>query len=58
MILGTSGGSVWSFIRAVAAFIIMNTPLRQILVQTFSMQTIPFRNLDNFRKHYERELNL
>ncbi|MBK5274186.1 MAG: FAD-dependent monooxygenase [Desulfuromonadales bacterium] len=58
MVLGTSGGSVWSFIRAVAAFIIMKTPLRQILVQTFSMQTIPFRNLDNFRKRYERELNL
>ena len=58
MLLGTSGGYVWSIIRNFAAFILLKTPLRQILVQTFSMQSIPFRNLDNFRKRFEKELKL
>lgn len=58
MMLGTSGGNIWSSIRNFAAFILLNSPLRQILVQTFSMQSIPFRNLENFRKRFEKELKL
>lgn len=56
MLAGTSGGWLWSDIRGMAAWMILHTPLRQFLIQLFSMQSIPFRNLSNYRKNYEKEL--
>jgi len=56
MLAGTSGGWLWSAIRDMVAWMILHTPLRQFLIQMFSMQSIPFRNLSNYRKNYEKEL--
>jgi hypothetical protein len=58
MLAGTSGGHVWSAIRNLAALFFLHTPLRRYLMQLFSMQSIPCRNLRNFRKRYEKELGL
>ena len=58
MRVGTSGGHVWSGIRNLASLIILHTPLRRCLIQLFSMQSIPCRNLRNYRKSYEKELGL
>ena len=56
MLAGTSGGYVWSAIRNLASLCILHTPLRRYLMQLFSMQSIPCRNLKNCRKNYEKEL--
>jgi len=53
---GTSGGYVWSAIRNLAFLIFLHTPLRRYLIQLFSMQSIPCRNLANYRKSFEKEL--
>jgi len=55
---GTSGGHFWSAIRNMAALFFLHTPARQILMQLFSMQSIPCRNLKNFRASFEKELGL
>ncbi len=55
---GTSGGHVWSAIRNLMSLIILHTPLRRHLIQLFSMQSIPCRNLGNYRKSFEKELKL
>jgi 2-polyprenyl-6-methoxyphenol hydroxylase-like FAD-dependent oxidoreductase len=55
---GTSGGHLWSAIRNMAAMFFLHTPVRQILMQLFSMQSIPCRNLKNYRKSFEKELGL
>jgi 2-polyprenyl-6-methoxyphenol hydroxylase-like FAD-dependent oxidoreductase len=56
MLAGTSGGHLWSAIRNLAAFILLHTPVRRYLLQLFSMQSIPWRNLSNCRARYEKEL--
>ena len=56
MLAGTSGGHTWSAIRNLAAFVLLRTPLRRPLMQLFSMQSIPWRNLRNSRECYEKEL--
>lgn len=53
---GTSGGHIWSAIRNLAALLLLRTPLRRYLMQVFSMQSIPCRNLKNHRESYEKEL--
>jgi 2-polyprenyl-6-methoxyphenol hydroxylase-like FAD-dependent oxidoreductase len=56
MLAGTSGGRVWSATRNLVSFLFLHTPLRRYLIQLFSMQSIPCRNLKNFRESYEKEL--
>jgi 2-polyprenyl-6-methoxyphenol hydroxylase-like FAD-dependent oxidoreductase len=58
MLAGTSGGHVWSAIRNLASLFFLHTPLRQFLIQLFSMQSIPCRNLKNYQKNFEKELRL
>jgi 2-polyprenyl-6-methoxyphenol hydroxylase-like FAD-dependent oxidoreductase len=58
MLAGTSGGYVWSAIRNLATLFFLHTPLRRYLIQLFSMQSIPCRNLTNYRKSFEKELKL
>lgn len=58
MLAGTSGGHVWSAIRNLAFLLFLHTPLRRYLIQLFSMQSIPCRNLKNYRKSFEKELKL
>lgn len=57
-LVGTSGGHVWSAIRNLASLLLLHTPLRRHLIQLFSMQSIPCRNLKNHRKSFEKELDL
>ncbi len=58
MLAGTSGGHAWSAIRNLAFLFFLHTPLRRYLIQLFSMQSIPCRNLKNYRKSFEKELKL
>lgn len=58
MLAGTSGGRFWSAIRNLVALLLLHTPLQQLLIQLFSMQSIPCRNLKHYRQRYEKELNL
>lgn len=58
MLAGTTGGNVWSAIRNTAFLFFLHTPLRRHLTQLFSMQSIPCRNLKNYRIRFERELKL
>ena len=58
MLAGTSGGHIWSTVRNLASFFLLRTHLRWYLIQLFSMQSIPCRNLKNHRKAFEEELNL
>lgn len=53
---GTSGGHVWSAIRNLAFLLVLHSPLRRYLVRLFSMQSIPCRNLRNYRQSFEKEL--
>lgn len=55
---GTSGGHLWSAVRNMAAIFLLHTPVRRILMQLFSMQSIPCRNLKNYRSCFEEELGL
>lgn len=57
MLTGTTGGVIWSALRNMAFLIVLHTPLRN-LIQIFSMQSIPCRNLMNYRKSFENELDL
>jgi 2-polyprenyl-6-methoxyphenol hydroxylase-like FAD-dependent oxidoreductase len=56
MLAGTSGGRVWSAIRNLVSLLFLHTALRRYIIQLFSMQSIPCRNLENYRKSYEKEL--
>lgn len=58
MLAGTSGGHLWSAIRNLATLCFLHTPLRRYLIQLFSMQSIPDRNLKNSQKRFEKELKL
>lgn len=58
MLAGTSGGRIWSAIRNLFSLLFLHTPLRRYLIQLFSMQSIPCRNLTHYRKSFEKELNL
>ena len=58
MLLGATGGRLWSAMRNLVLLSILHTPLRQFLTQLFSMQSIPCRNLMHYRKHFEKELKL
>jgi len=58
MLAGTFGGHPWSAIRNVAIFLFLHVPIRRFLVQSISMQSIPFRNLENCQDRYEKELKL
>jgi 2-polyprenyl-6-methoxyphenol hydroxylase-like FAD-dependent oxidoreductase len=58
MLLGSTGGRIWSAIRNMASLFFLHTPLRRYLIRLFSMQSIPCRNLKNSRKSFERELKL
>jgi len=55
---GAFGGLTVSALRNFAIFLCLQTPARRILVRSFSMQSIPFRNLENCRDLYEKELKL
>lgn len=55
---GTSGGRLWSALRNLATLSFLHTPLRRSLLQLFSMQSIPDRNLKNSQKRFEKELKL
>ena len=58
MLLGTSGGRIWSPLRNLATFIFLHTPIQRVLIRLFSMQSIPCRNLEHCREIYEKELGL
>ncbi len=58
MLAGTFGGLLGSAIRNVAIFLFLHIPIRRFLVQSISMQSIPFRNLENCQDRYEKELKL
>lgn len=58
MLAGTSGGHAWSAIRNMIFLIFLHSPLQRYLIQLFSMQSIPCRNLKNFQKSFEKELDL
>jgi 2-polyprenyl-6-methoxyphenol hydroxylase-like FAD-dependent oxidoreductase len=58
MLAGTFGGSLWSAIRNTAIFLFLHIPIRRLLVRSISMQSIPFRNLENCRDRYEKELGI
>jgi 2-polyprenyl-6-methoxyphenol hydroxylase-like FAD-dependent oxidoreductase len=58
MLVGTSGGPLWSGLRNLAALLFLRTPFRHYLARIFSMQSIPFRNLKHSREKLERELKL
>ena len=58
MMLGATGGRVWSAMRNPVLMLVLHIPLRRFLMQLFSMQSIPCRNLTHYRKHYEKELKL
>ena len=58
MLAGSSGGTVWSSVRNLAAFLLLHTPLRHCLAALFSMQSIPCRNLKVSRESFEKELQL
>jgi 2-polyprenyl-6-methoxyphenol hydroxylase-like FAD-dependent oxidoreductase len=58
MLLGATGGRIWSVMRNLAFMVFLHTPVRQILLRVFSMQSIPSRNLTPYRKRYEKELGL
>ena len=58
MLAGSSGGHAWSAIRNLASLFLLHTPLRRYLIQLFSMQSIPCRNLKNYRKSFEKELRI
>jgi hypothetical protein len=47
-----------SALRNLATFVFLYTPLRRYLLQLFSMQSIPDRNLKNSQKRFEKELKL
>ena len=55
---GASGGRVGSAIRNASLFLLLHVPIRRFLARTFSMRSIPFRNLENCRDRVERELRL
>ncbi len=58
MLAGTSGGRAWSAIRNCAMFIFLHSPIRQVLIRLFSMQSMPCRNLENCQDSFEKELKL
>ena len=58
MLAGAFGGFPGSAIRNVAIFLLLHFPIRQFLVQSFSMRSIPFRNLENYQDRIEKELKL
>jgi len=58
MMAGAFGGRLGSAIRNFAIFIFLHTPIRRFLMQSFSMRSIPFRNLENCQDRYEKELRL
>lgn len=58
MLLGAVGGRVGSAIRNFAIFLFLHFPIRQFLMQSFSMQSIPCRNLENYQHRFETELKL
>jgi len=58
MMAGAFGGRLGSAIRNAAIFIFLHTPIRQFLMQSFSMRSIPFRNLQYYQDRFEKELKL
>lgn len=55
---GAFGGHPGSALRNFAIFLFLQTPVQRFLVRSFSMQSMPFRNLESCRDRYEKELNL
>ena len=58
MLAGAFGGLPGSAIRNVAIFLFLHIPIHRFLVQSFSMRSIPFRNLENYQDRFEKELRL
>jgi 2-polyprenyl-6-methoxyphenol hydroxylase-like FAD-dependent oxidoreductase len=58
MTAGAFGGRLGSAIRNFAIFIFLHTPIRRFLMRSFSMRSIPFRNLENHQDRFEKELRL
>lgn len=58
MLAGAFGGLLGSAIRNVAIFLFLHIPIQRFLVQSFSMRSIPFRNLENYQDRFEKELKL
>ena len=58
MLAGAFGGLPWSTVRNAAIFLFLHIPIQRFLVQSFSMRSIPFRNLENYRDRFEKELKI
>lgn len=56
MLSGTPGGRAWSAVRNGAVFLFLHAPIRRFLVRSFSMMSMPFRNLESCRDRFEKEL--
>jgi 2-polyprenyl-6-methoxyphenol hydroxylase-like FAD-dependent oxidoreductase len=52
---GAFGGRLGSATRNIAIFILLHTPIRRYLMQSFSMGSIPFRNLENYQNRFDKE---
>ena len=44
--LGTSGGHFWSALRNGFTFLLLHLPVKKYLASFFTMQTIPYRNIE------------
>jgi 2-polyprenyl-6-methoxyphenol hydroxylase-like FAD-dependent oxidoreductase len=57
MRMGTSGGSIWSSVRAAFVAAVLHTSLSALLLPVFTMQSIPFRNIRAHLDEYEKEVS-
>jgi len=58
MLAGAFGGRVFSVFRNVAISVFLHIPIQRFLIRSFSMQSIPCRNLENCQDRYEKELKI
>jgi 2-polyprenyl-6-methoxyphenol hydroxylase-like FAD-dependent oxidoreductase len=55
MIPGTSGGRIWSPVRNSIMFIVLHSPFKRLCIPFFCMQSIPYRNIDSYRKYLDKK---
>ncbi len=58
MLAGAFGGRALSVLRNVAISFFLHIPIQRFLIRSFSMQSIPCRNLENSRDRLEKGLKL
>ncbi len=58
MMAGAIGGLLGSAMRNFILFLFLHMPIQQFLVRSFSMLSVPFRNLENYQDRIEKELKI